>query len=297
MFETEDRMPIPLTFFTHKSLCYIINNLAILPTKKIDSDSTFKKGVILDIKKLSKTLGEELTLSFSQYREATAQMFKFQEQQNSDLPDSGETWTQFWRSHFTFFENREDTEEFFDEWKHVELELRHDCWGYSYKYDASYYSQCYMTVKNNMIQHIKNREDLDLQISKALESSSHRDFTPRSNIPSRSNSHSNQQPFQEAGGRPSAPPFCILCANQSHTLFQHPQDKSKFRDRRNTWAKLTNGRLTSSNGQEICVRYNIGGSRYCAKDPKHGDNQAHLCSFCSNKIHHALLWTCRTKDS
>jgi hypothetical protein len=76
MFETEDRMPIPLTFFTHKSLRYIINNLAILPTKKVESDGTFKKGVILDIEKLSKTLGEELTLSFGQYGEATAQMFK-----------------------------------------------------------------------------------------------------------------------------------------------------------------------------------------------------------------------------
>ncbi len=298
MFETENRMPIPLPFFTHKSLRFIINNLAILPTKKVESDGSSKKAVILDIDKLLKTLGEELTLSFGQYGEAAAQMFKFQEQRDGDLPDSGETWTQFWRSHFTFFENREDAEEYYDEWKHVELELRRDRWSYGYKYDASHYSQRYMTAKNNMIQRTKNREDLDQLIAKALESRSRtRDFPPRTNFPSGSNPRTTQRSFQEAGSRSSAPAFCILCADQSHTLFHHPRDKSKFRDGKIIWAKFNNGRLTSPDGQEICVKYNIGGSRYCAKDVKHGDNRVHLCSFCGDKTHHALSWTCRSKDS
>ena len=222
MFNTENRMPIPLPFFTHKSLRYIINNLAILPTKKVESDGTSKKGVILDIEKLSKTLGEELTLSFGQYGEASAQMFKFQEQRDGDLQDSLETWTQFWRSHFTFFENRKDAEEFYDEWKHVELELRRDRWSYGYKYDAPYYSQRYMTAKNNMIQRIKYKEDLDLQIHKILDTRSRRDFPLRTSFASGPSARLTQRPFQEAGSRPSAPAFCILCADQSHTLFHHP---------------------------------------------------------------------------
>ena len=297
MFNTENRMPIPLSFFTHKSLRYIINNLAILPTKKVESDGTSKKGVILDIEKLCKTLGEELTLSFGQYGEASAQMFKFQEQRDGDLPDSIETWTQFWRSHFTFFENREDAEEFYDEWKHVELELRRDRWSYGYKYDASYYSQRYMTAKNNMIQRVKNREDLDQQIIKILDSRSRRDFPTRTNIASGSNLRALQRPFQEAGSRQSAPAFCILCADQSHTLFHHPREKSKFRDGKNIWGRFNNNRLTSPDGQEICVKFNIGGSRYCSKDSKHGDNRAHICSFCGEKTHHALSWTCRSRDA
>ena len=232
---------------------------------------------ILDIEKLSKTLGEELTLSFGQYGEASAQMFKFQEQRDGDLPDSIETWTHFWRSHFTFFKNREDAEEFYDEWKHVELELRRDRWSYGYKYDTSYYSQRYMTAKNNMIQRIKNREDLDQQIIKILDSHSHRDFPARTTFMSGSNSRVSQRPFQEAGSRQSAPAFC---ANQSHTLFHHPREKSKFRDGKNIWGK-----------------FNIGGSRYCSKDTKHGDNRAHICSFCGEKTHHALFWTCRSRDT
>jgi hypothetical protein len=131
-------------------------------------------------------------------------MYKFQER-DGDSPDLGETWTQFWHSHFSFFENREDAEEFYDEWKHVELELRH--------------------------------------------------------VP------------------------------------HHPRDKVKFADGKTIWARVTNGRLTSPDGREICVKFNIGGPRYCARDTKHGDNRAHLCSFCGAKDHHALSWTCRTKDA
>jgi hypothetical protein len=257
-----------LPFFTHKSLSYIINNLAILPTKKVKSDGIFKKGVILDIKKLLKTLGEELSLSFSQYGEAAAQMFKFQEQPDGNSPDSLKSWTQFWHSHFTFFENREDAKEYFDEWKHIKLKLRHDCWSYGYKYDTSYYSQRYMTAKNNMIQRIKNREYLDSQIMKALEARSWtRDFLPRTNAPSGSFSRPPQWPFQEAGGRASAAAFCILCADQSNTLFHHPRDQSKFPNGKGIWAKFNNGWLTSPDGQDICIKYNIDGSSYC-KDSK-----------------------------
>jgi len=291
MFETEDRMPIPLPFFTHKSLRYIINNLAILPTKKIEGDGTFKKGVILDIEKLSKTLREELSLSFGQYGEASSQMYKFQQQRDGDSPDSGETWTHFWHSHFSFFENREDAKEFYDEWKHVELELRRDRWSYNYRYDAPYYSQRYMTAKNNMIQRMKYRDDINQQIAKALEARPRRDFL------SGSNSRFAQRPFQEAGGRSSAPAFCVLCADRSHTLPHHPRDKVKFPDGKIIWAKLVNGRLTSPDAREICVKYNIGGPKYCAKDNRHGDNRAHICSFCGAKDHHALSWTCRSKDS
>jgi hypothetical protein len=52
MFDTEDRMPIPLPFFTHKSLRYLIDHLAILSVRKVEADSVHKKCAILDIEAL-----------------------------------------------------------------------------------------------------------------------------------------------------------------------------------------------------------------------------------------------------
>jgi len=124
MFDTKDRMPLPLPFFTHKSLHYIIDQLAMLPVCKVEADGIHKKGAILDIKKLSKVLREELSPSFSQYTEAVAQMFNFQAQRDKDLPSDRETWTQFCQElHFLFFENQHNAEEYHEEWKHVELDL------------------------------------------------------------------------------------------------------------------------------------------------------------------------------
>jgi len=84
MFDTKDCMPLPLPFFTHKSLCYIIDQLTMLPVRKVEADGVHKKSAILDIEKLSKILGEELSPSFGQYMEAAAQMFNFQAQCNKD---------------------------------------------------------------------------------------------------------------------------------------------------------------------------------------------------------------------
>ena len=95
MFDTEDRMPLPLPFFTHKSLRYIIDQLAMLPVRKVEADGVHNKGAILDIEKLSKILREELSPSFGQYTEAAAQMFNFQAQRDKDLPGDRETWQYF----------------------------------------------------------------------------------------------------------------------------------------------------------------------------------------------------------
>jgi len=141
MFDTEDHMALPLSFFTHKSLCYMIDNLAILPICKVEANGVYEKGSILDIKKLSKTLREELSLTYGQYSEAASQMFNFQSQRDNDSPSDGdiETWTCFWELHFLFFDNQDDAEEYYDKWKYVELDLRRERWSYNYKYNEDYY--------------------------------------------------------------------------------------------------------------------------------------------------------------
>ena len=166
MFDTEDRMPLPLPFFTHKSLRYIIDQLAMLPVRKVKANGVHKKGAILNIEKLSKILGEELSPSFGQYMEAAARMFNFQAQRDKDLPGDRETWTQFWELHFLFFENQHDAEEYYEEWKHVELDLRRERWSYGYTYDPEYYVQRYMTAKNNMIQCLWLDEEMNRREAK-----------------------------------------------------------------------------------------------------------------------------------
>jgi hypothetical protein len=298
MFETEDRMPLPLPFFTHKSLRYLIDHLALLPVRKVEADGIHKKGAILDVEKCSKILGDELSLSFGQYTEAATQMYNFQAQRDKDSPDDGETWTQFWELHFLFFENQHDAEEYYEEWKHVELDLRRERWSYGYAYDAEHYVQRYMTAKNNMIQRLRFEEEMNRRESKwraQLDSKPrNRDFVS-SGHPSRFN---NNKPFPEAGSRPSVASSCVLCADRSHSVFNHPRDKTKFADGKPLWAKWNGKILTSPDGRELCLRFNIGGGQYCGfyKD-RHGDSRLHVCSFCGDRSHHALSWTCKKRDN
>ncbi|KAF8192067.1 hypothetical protein BJ912DRAFT_849176, partial [Pholiota molesta] len=75
MFDTEDCVSIPLPFFLHKNMCYIIDNVAMLDTVKSNPLVGSTKGLqILDIAKLSNKLGSELSLTCSQWGEACWQM-------------------------------------------------------------------------------------------------------------------------------------------------------------------------------------------------------------------------------
>jgi len=202
----------------------------MLPVCKVKADGVHKKGAILDIEKLSKILREELSPPFGQYTEAVAQMFNFQAQRDKDLPSDWETWTQFWELHFLFFKNQHDAEEYYEEWKHIELDLRQEHWSYGYTYDPEYYVQHYMTTKNNMIQRLQLDEEMNWGEAKFC---SLFEWKPRSrDAPYGGNSSrfSSNKPFPEAGSRPSAPSSCVLCANRSHTLFSHPCEKTKFLD-------------------------------------------------------------------
>ena len=291
----------PSPFFTHKSLRYIIDNLAILPFRKIEADGVHKKGSILDVDKLSKTLGEELSLSYGQYSEAASQMFNFQSQRDNDPPSDGiqETWTRFWELHFLFFDNQDDAEEYYDEWKHVELDLRRERWSYSYKYNEGYYASRYMTAKNNQNLRSQMEEDMNRREAK-LRAHFEAKARPRDQTYGNGPRFAQNKPFPEAGSKPSASASCVLCADPSHTLFNHPRGKSKFSDGKPLWAKVNGNKIMSPDNKEICIRFNIGGSRYCSlafSKEKHGDNRLHICSFCGGKDHYALSWVCRNRDA
>ena len=95
-------------------------------------------------------------------------MFNFQSQCDNDSPTDGdqETWTRFWKLHFLFFDNQDDAEEYYDKWKHVELDLRQERWSYGYKYNEAYYASQYMTVKNNRNLRAQMEEDMNCREAK-----------------------------------------------------------------------------------------------------------------------------------
>lgn len=159
-------MPLPLPFFTHKSLRYIIDNLALIPIRKIEANGIHKKGSIIDINKLSQTLRKELSLTFGQYSKATSQMYSFQALRDIDSPDEEQTWTCLWEQHFLFFKNQHDAEEYYKEWKHTEFDLCKECWSYNFNYDGDHYVHCYLTAKNNMIQRQRFKDEMNRRESK-----------------------------------------------------------------------------------------------------------------------------------
>ncbi|KAF8156687.1 hypothetical protein B0H34DRAFT_657708, partial [Crassisporium funariophilum] len=78
MYDTKDCVLIPLLFFLHKNVRYIIDIAAMLNTVKLNPLDGATKGLqILDISKLSLKLGVELSLTCSQWVEAGWQMYRF----------------------------------------------------------------------------------------------------------------------------------------------------------------------------------------------------------------------------
>jgi hypothetical protein len=306
-------MSIPLPFFTHKSLRYIIDNLALLPLRKVEADGIHKKGTIIDIEKLSKTLGEELSLSFGQYGEASGQMFKFQSQRDRDPLGTEGSWTSFWQSHFSFFENRDDAEEFYDEWKTTELDLRRERWSYGYRYNTEHYSSRYLTAKNNMIQRLKFEEEMK-RLRMQLEPKN-RNYSAG---PSRS---AYSKPFQrQEGGRRSLPPASF--AQTVHT----PSTSTHLESQNSLTANLSGRNSTAINFAPLTVVKSVSNSTSLDTDiaafkkidtvtvasisapsvatktttlslGHAATGMLHICSFCGDKNHHALSWTCRKRDA
>ncbi|PPQ85204.1 hypothetical protein CVT25_010097 [Psilocybe cyanescens] len=119
LFDTKNLVGLPLSFFTQKNLCYIIDELASLPTRKANSCSGDGKSIyILDIEKLSTKLGGELSMDFGSYLQAVDQFYKFQLQHSAD-----QEWAEIWHAHFHFFDLHPEATELYLAWMHAKLKL------------------------------------------------------------------------------------------------------------------------------------------------------------------------------
>ncbi|KAF8799675.1 hypothetical protein BYT27DRAFT_7025824, partial [Phlegmacium glaucopus] len=147
LFDTENCVSIPLPFFLNKNLRYITDKAATLPTIKSNPLAGETKGInILDVEKLSATLGKEGSLTCSQWTEAAFQMYRFQQERDSDGPNGAfATW---YSNHFNFFNSQLDRDEMYQSWKDVELELRQEFRSQPTNYDAAHYVAKYELAKS-----------------------------------------------------------------------------------------------------------------------------------------------------
>jgi len=283
LFDTELEVAVPLSFFTHSNLRYVIDNSSTLPTRRANGKSEGGKGpIIIDVDKLAERLGRELSLDFGQYIQASHQFYRFQSLRDAVLDGP---WTKCWYFHFQFFEAQHDAEEFYSYWKEYELQLRRDRRSLSLDYNENQYDLLYSQAKNNAT---------ILRLIQERDNKPRNDFSRRNlPYPTKRADDSSRKPFQAGGGKNSATSTCIVCAERGHSAFAHPPSLTKFTDGKNTWAKVANNRICTPDNKEICINFNIGLSRSCL----HGAERAHVCSFCGSKGHHAFSWTCRPSPS
>ena len=146
LFDTELEVSVPLSFFTHSNLRYIIDHASTLPTRRVNGKSEGKGPFIIDVEKLADKIGRELSIDFGQYTQASQQMYRFQSLRDSVIDGK---WTQCWYQHFQFFECQHDAEQFYPFWKEYELQLRRDRRSLSQDYYEHYYDLLYSQAKNN----------------------------------------------------------------------------------------------------------------------------------------------------
>ncbi|KAF8197406.1 hypothetical protein BJ912DRAFT_875146, partial [Pholiota molesta] len=128
LFDTEDCVALPLSFFLNKNLRLIISEASTLPTVKSNPKPGETKGIsILDVDKLTVRFGAELSLSFSQWSEAASNMYLFQRERDQDGGDGPHG--QWFSDHFNFFNTLEKKDELYEAWKPAELKFRQEHWA------------------------------------------------------------------------------------------------------------------------------------------------------------------------
>ena len=290
LFDTEAVCAIPLSFFTSSALRTIMDEGPLMSSKRANPLPNQAKGnMVLDIKSLASAFGDELSLSFGQYTQASVNYWKFQRLRDTEGPDG--PWSAEWLKHFQFFENQIDSEAYFDGWKHHELALRKERRNRRGKYDPQHYTMLYLQAKNE----VKQRAELDKrdknllsQLKSAAGFGNNSTNAPTSRFPRFT------KPFLSSSSGNSATATCLLCAERGHQVHQHPSSKTKFADGKSFWAIFISGRLRTTDGKDICLSFNIFGRTQCSGSAAHGSNRLHVCSFCGSKAHHAFSWTCRS---
>ena len=301
LFTTNAHVPIPLPFFRNENLRYIIDHAATLPTMKSNPLPGETKGqFILNISDMTRgtkgcrSFGEELSLDFGEWSEAAQNCYRFHQLQDKDGDDG--PYTNWWASHFSFFNAQEDKITKYNAWKELELKLRREYRTEPTKFDTQHYATKYEAAKTT---YELKQFILETQ-SNSGSSVFPKDAPPRKDFPrpSRGGKTPDHQPFSH-GSRPRHPVCCILCGELDHPVNKHYGDgiaTTKFADGKPTWAKTANNNtICGPNGKELCINYNIRRQNAICSHAE--GTKAHVCSLCGSKTHHAFSWTCRVRPT
>jgi hypothetical protein len=168
-------------------------------------------------------------------------------------------------------------------------------------FDARYYDQRYTQAQASHDAEKKAEERLEAELAKIRAS-----FGParpaRPNYPSTPpvahQSHTTRSgPFPPGNRKDSTTSCCLLCVEGGHGLSKHhgPPKSVTFADGRPTWANVNGKDLLSPAKQQICIAFNLRGSRStCAGS---SCERVHVCSWCGSSAHHAFSWSCRARPT
>jgi hypothetical protein len=296
LFDTEISVAIPLPFFIYRNMRYIIDHLGSLPMVKCNPlDGTTKGFYIIDVEKLSLTLGKELSIDCSEWGQAAFQMLRFH--QMRDVKGASGGFSEWYAMHFDFFFKLIDRDEFYSAWKALELELRQEFRSEKKAFCATHYANAYALVKAE--KKILDRVQALQGQGKLASSDRPGYFPPRSGgsngkFSRPGNTYTSSPSFPSSSTKNSLPPCCILCGQRGHTIFTHSNDTGPafFGDGKPTWARFINRFLRATDNREICIKFNLRGERSACTHAKGA--RAHICSFCGKDSHFAFSWTCRT---
>lgn len=298
--ETDKYTPLPNWLFFTDTLAYISNNAHTLPLKKVNDNGANKKKVILDLEKLALLPGvrfcDDLTLDQGTFTDCIDNRLRYEESVDADGPTgSHASW---YRSHIGFEKSLDNRLNNFPAWRKAEGILRADYFNYGLYFDAHRYKAT-MDKEITAIS-VKDLVAEEMAAFRASYASSHASGSGFSapKTDSRNGSAatpSAPRPFRD-GSESKSPPVCIYCAKEGHTGPLHYSDSSlpsKFPDGKPIFCSFKERSAFTPAGKPICGKFNIGikGGRPC----NHGDNFAHVCSFCGSTAHHALSWTCRRR--
>lgn len=164
LFDTEMLVAVPLSFFTHKNLQYINKHLGSIDMVKANLLHGAMKGLhILDIMKVLALLSSGLSLSCSLWSQATWQMYRFQQEHNTD--GSKGKFSQWYYDHFNFFETQADQDKQYKNWKVLELELHEEFCNEKCAYSAEYHVMCYDIVKSKAKTLERSKARMDKKIA------------------------------------------------------------------------------------------------------------------------------------
>ncbi|KAJ3742825.1 hypothetical protein DFH05DRAFT_1257656 [Lentinula detonsa] len=267
MFFTANKHNFPLAFFTPKNLSFINSILH----KNAHED----KKYILNISDMEKKIkgaktgpsrDEEMTVL--DWWKAYNNYYAFESSRSMSLENNPRAL--FFKSHFNFFVNQEDSEELYDIWRPYEAKLRQRHYELDMEFDAAMYANTWTEIKAISASRPKQY---------AAKKKTYRHVYPSSLSYSKKNNSSSKPPFSPPPYQPfhtgnqdkDLAPRCIGCGQRGHKIGDKNANHGRF-----PFVLYSGTEIRTKDGnKKICILYNCLGlcNKGCSRNK-------HICSLC-----------------